>query len=114
MEIRITREETHYLIRFAGLLDSVTIPPLENELMKIAKADHTVFVFDLESLDFIGSDGLRVFFRFWKATKPRDARILLCGVNKSIRAIFFHGGLANLFEFVDSRKEAIHSLTPKK
>lgn len=89
---------------FEGRLDAVTSEGVEALIME-AIGDEGRYLYDLSSLGYISSAGLRVLLATTKAIKRRKGRFVMCAPNTDIRHILDISGFATLFPLADSVAE---------
>lgn len=70
-----------------GSLDSETAPQLSAALGNIDDSVSAV-VFDMKSLEFISSAGLRVIFTVLKAQKSRGGRVAVSNMSPGVKKVF--------------------------
>lgn len=94
MEIGKTRNEGTLLIKLTGRLDTTTAPHLEAELKESIEGAETL-VFDLASLEYLSSAGLRVLLSAQKSMN-RQGKMVVRNVNETIAEIFEVTGFADI------------------
>jgi anti-anti-sigma factor len=94
---------------FEGRLDAVTSDQVEGELMA-AIADNGRYLYDLTSLEYVSSAGLRVLLATSKQIQRQQGAFVMCGANPNVRHILDISGFATLFQLVDSRAEGLQFL----
>jgi anti-anti-sigma factor len=67
-------------------------------------------IFDLSAVDYISSVGLRVFMLAMKRTAPEGGRMVLAGLQASVREVFEISRLHLVFQLVDSPQKALEAL----
>jgi len=89
LDIR-TVEHTNAALRLSlsGSLDSETYPVLESCLNEKMTDQTQLVAFDLQSLDFISSAGLRVFFATVKKLKARGGRVAVSNMQPGVKKVF--------------------------
>jgi len=75
-------------IKLTGSLDTATAPELERELVPVLGGPVKDIVFDLASLKFISSAGLRVFSSARKALKERGGQASFVNLQPQIQEVF--------------------------
>ena len=84
IEKKINQEELTLIV--SGRLDTQTAPELEAEL-DASLAGVKELIFDMSSLDYVSSAGLRVILKAQKIMNTQGA-MKLTGVNESIMEVF--------------------------
>lgn len=75
-------------VRLTGSLDTATAPELERQLQPMLATDVKDIVFDLLSLRFISSAGLRVFSSVRKTLKERGGQASFVNMQPQIKEVF--------------------------
>ena len=75
-------------IKLTGSLDTATAPELERQLVPVLGGPVKDIVFDLASLKFISSAGLRVFSSARKALKERGGQASFVNLQPQIQEVF--------------------------
>lgn len=75
-------------VQLAGNLDSETAPELERQLAPVLSGAVKDVVFDLATLKFISSAGLRVFGATRKTLKERGGQASFINMQPQIREVF--------------------------
>jgi anti-anti-sigma factor len=75
-------------VRLTGSLDTATAPELERQLQPILATSVKDIVFDLLSLKFISSAGLRVFSSARKTLKERGGQASFVNMQPQIKEVF--------------------------
>ncbi len=86
-------------------LDIETVKDFKAALYPILAAHHKL-VFDLSRIQFIDSSGLGVFLTCLRAVNSKGGDLKLCGLSKSIRAIFEIVRLNKIFGIFETREDA--------
>ena len=104
MKIEINDSNGVVAFIFEGRLDAVSAESAEPVIME-AIADKGRYLYDLSSLAYISSAGLRVLLATTKAIKRREGRFVMAAPNENIRHILEISGFASLFPLVDTLEE---------
>jgi anti-anti-sigma factor len=75
-------------VKLIGNLDSATAPDLERQLLPVLDGTIKDVVFDLASLKFISSAGLRVFAMVRKTLKDRGGQASFINLQPQIQEVF--------------------------
>lgn len=94
MEIKKTKNGNELSIAVAGKLDTTTAPLLEAELKRSIGGVERL-VFDLESLEYLSSAGLRVLLSAQKLMN-RQGEMIIKNANDTIADIFEVTGFSNI------------------
>lgn len=69
-----------------GRLDTMTAPELEEEIKAVK--DVSLLVFDLTSLEYVSSAGLRVILQAQKTMNACNGKLILKHVNELVMSVF--------------------------
>ncbi|MBO4571092.1 MAG: STAS domain-containing protein [Bacteroidales bacterium] len=98
MEIKINRQEETIIISFIGRFDTAAFMDVNKAVEPLlAEADKSI-ILDCEEMSYISSSGLRTFLTIRKASQAKGGRVVIKGMNDSIRSVFMMTGFLNLFE----------------
>jgi anti-sigma B factor antagonist len=88
MKINIINGENDVTIALEGRLDTLTQAELSAELEKVFAAASVNLVFELSSLDYISSAGLRVLLTAQKKVDSLGSTMKIVGAKPEIKEIF--------------------------
>ncbi len=111
MDIQIKELGETRIIRLAGRLDGTTMQQAEAAFMQLAELGLKQYVYDLSSLDYISSAGLRVMLLSVKKTRAAGGRLALFGLNDNVSEIFRISGFSAIFTIVGTEDEALGVVT---
>ena len=94
LNINKEKNATELKVALEGRLDTTTAPQLESEL-KEALDGITSLVFDLATLEYVSSAGLRVFLAAQK-TMNKQGQMVMTNVSKEVMEIFEVTGFADM------------------
>ena len=87
LKITVTRSKPHTLA-LAGRLDTNTAPELDKELDKVLTGGRIErLVFDVASLDYLSSAGIRCFIRARKAIEPGGGKVAVVNPKPAVRKV---------------------------
>ncbi len=89
---------------FEGRLDAVSAEHAEAAIMEAIAAKGR-YLYDLSSLAYISSAGLRVLLATTKAIQRHGGRYVMAAPNQDVRHILDISGFATLFPLVDTVDE---------
>jgi len=95
---------------FQGRLDAVTSESVEADIMP-AITEGGRYLYNLASLDYVSSAGLRVLLATSKEIQRRQGRFVMCAPNSNVRHILEISGFASIFHLVDTVEEGRRVLT---
>ena len=104
MQIEINEATGIVSFIFAGRLDAVTSEEAETDMQKaITKGGR--YLYNLASLDYISSAGLRVLLASTKEIQRHQGRFVMCAPNENVRHILEISGFASIFHLVETLEE---------
>lgn len=71
-----------------GQLDSLTAPDLDKSIQTSLTQNIKTLIFDLQSLSFISSAGLRVFAKTRKTLKSREGDVFFINITPQVKKVF--------------------------
>ncbi len=95
------------VLRPVGRLDSGTAPELVDLVLAVFKKGVRKVVFDLSRLDYISSAGLRVILMAGKMLRKDLGRVVLVGLNETVREVFATSGFLALFPIGDTLEDGL-------
>lgn len=90
-----------YVLRPQGRLDLHGGALLQQQLMACGP-DHTLWVIDLEGIDFIDTSGLGSLVSGLNLSREHQCRLVLCNLQAAVKLIFEITQLDRIFEIFDS------------
>ena len=96
-------------VAFAGELDISRADEVERELERIEGESPTTLVFDLRSLEFLDSTGLRIILGADSRGRREGRRVAIVPGPEKVQRVFRITLLDRRLEFVDSPEEAAGS-----
>ena len=110
MEVTTTHYKRCSLVKATGRVDSQTAPQLEQVFEEINQAGQFNIIFDMSSLNFVSSAGLRVMINTQKKAKRLSrGELVLAGVPERIYEALDLAGFIPLFSIFDQVVEAVGS-----
>ena len=110
MEITTTHYKRCSLVKATGRVDSQTAPQLEQVFEEINQAGQFNIVFDMSSLNFVSSAGLRVMINTQKKAKRLSrGELVLASVPERIYEALDLAGFIPLFGIFEQVVEAVGS-----
>jgi anti-anti-sigma factor len=99
MKITILERDGEQVAQLEGRLDTSASTQAEQDMQPLYETTSRVIVLDCTQLQYISSSGLRLFLGLLKASKPKGIRVVITGLNESLRQVFAMTGFTSLFEF---------------
>ena len=90
------------------------MPTLLRKLKKssrMPKGQTSRVLFDLSSLEYLSSAGLRVLLGAAKEMRRKDGKIVLCALNEFVKEIFEVSGFQSLIPITESVESGIKELS---
>ncbi len=109
-EIVSVNAEAHegaVLVSPRGDVDMSRSPVLRQTLHDVQSRKPQRMVVNLESVDYMDSSGLATLVEAMRSAKSADTKMVLCGMNDKVRAIFEIARLHHFFTIVDTVDEAV-------
>lgn len=94
-------------IEAEGFLDAHTFEEMENLIASIFRQNVFKIVVKLEKLDYISSAGAGVFVGAIGRAKENRGDIVFLKPSPNVREVFDLLGLSQIFQYADTREEAI-------
>lgn len=98
MEITETQHPTATVLALSGRLDGLASPALEQRIDASLAAGAKILVFDLSSLAYVSSAGLRVFLTAAKKFKTTGGRATFVALPAAIREVFELSGFLTVLD----------------
>jgi anti-anti-sigma factor len=104
--MRIETNEDNGIVSFIfeGRLDAVTSEDAEAAMMA-AITEGGRYLYNLASLEYISSAGLRVLLATTKDIQRKQGRFVMCAPNQNVRHILDISGFASIFRLVETLEE---------
>jgi anti-anti-sigma factor len=111
MEIIQKEENGIVSIEIKGRLDADSSPEAEKVVKEALKDQTTRVLFNLSSLEYLSSAGLRVLLGAAKEMRRKDGKIVLCALNEFVKEIFEVSGFQSLIPIADTVESGIKELS---
>ncbi|HEY3916340.1 MAG TPA: STAS domain-containing protein [Stellaceae bacterium] len=109
MEISEQQRDGTTILRFSGRLDGTNSAATDTKLADTVGRNPTL-ILDLAALDYISSAGLRVLLKAAKQSQTAKQKLLLAGLQPSVKQVFEISGFSTLFATFASCDDALASL----
>ena len=93
MRIATSKRPLSAILSVSGRLDGLSGPELERQFRALCDSDIRNIVFDLSSLDYVSSAGLRVFLLAAKTLRAEGGSTGFAGLTPTVREVFEVSGL---------------------
>jgi anti-sigma B factor antagonist len=104
LTIRSERDGHAHVVRLIGELDINTAQDFEDELKRVEATAAREIIVDLSGLNFIGSDGLKVFIHANARSRDGAGRLMLVRGSDEVQSTFEMSGLLSRLPFDDDRE----------
>jgi anti-anti-sigma factor len=109
MDINEQRADGATILQFSGRLDGTNSATTDTSLADAVGRNPTL-ILDLAKLDYISSAGLRVLLKAAKQAQTAKQKLLLAGLQPSVKQVFEISGFSTLFATFDTNDAALASL----
>lgn len=109
MEISFTDAGDVKIVRFEGMIDTVTAADVEGALMQLLSEGVNKLLLNFERLSYINSIGLRVILVVAKQLKRSEGELRICSLNEPVREVFDITGFSTILNVTESEPEALES-----
>ncbi|MEV7802802.1 STAS domain-containing protein [Microbispora sp. NPDC088329] len=106
-QVSVAQSPPFTLITLSGELDVLTVSTLREQVAPLLARPATRLLFDLESLRFIDSAGLRVLIDACVRTPPKDGDGAVCGMSPHMLHLFSLLGLTARLTMYPTRADAL-------
>lgn len=110
MEVTISKRRHATIFSLKGRLDSNTAPQFEKQLQDLLRHPDSHLIFDLDSLDYISSAGLRVMLNTAKAYNASPYRFAACAMQDHVQEVFEISGFDSFIVIHHSLEESLAAL----
>ncbi len=110
VNIEKEKKENIHFIRVSGEVDAGSSIHLDNAFKEVLEAGESHIAVDLSRLAYISSAGLGVFVSYLDEFELKKIKLVLFGVQETVRQVFDILGLEKLITIVENEDEAIEKL----
>lgn len=96
-----------------GRLDAMTAPAAEATINKTIESGTSNLLMNLSGLDYVSSAGLRILLATAKKLSRQNGKIVLCGLQDTVREVFTISGFLSIFPVAVDEAEAAKSFEAK-
>lgn len=109
MDISEQRADGATILQFSGRLDGTNSAAADTKLAD-AVSRNPALILDLAALDYISSAGLRVLLKAAKQAQTAKQKLILAGLQPSVKQVFEISGFSTLFATFATSEDALSSL----
>jgi anti-anti-sigma factor len=106
-EYTITNEGSLKCITAKGRIDSLSSSDIQRVFDELILSGERTLLFDMASVHYVSSAGIRVFISTQKSLKKAGGEIILSGITDPVFEIFKMSGLVALFRMAAGREEIL-------
>ena len=108
MKTDISDDGAKVVVSVDGRLDAATSASFEDAVEALPRlAPPRRILFDLASMEFISSAGLRSFLILGKACRASGASLAFCSLNAMVADVFKISGFSSMFKVFADRQKAL-------
>lgn len=108
MQIQARYLDRITILAISGDIDLATSPELRKALLhELREARMPRVVLNLKAVRYIDSSGVASLVEGLKASRDLGARLILCGMNTTVREVLQLSKLLKIFETYESEEQAI-------
>ena len=100
MKTTVETKEGKALVTFEGVLDSYIAEEVGEQLEPLNELEDTEITLDCTKLEYIASNGLRLFLLLLRNTKANGCQIFIKGASLELMDIFKATGFDKCFQFI--------------
>jgi len=97
------------IVRFSGMIDTVTASDAEAALMQLLSDGHNKLLLNFEQLSYINSIGLRVVLMVAKQLKHSAGELRICSLNEPVQEVFDITGFSSILNVEVSEEMALRA-----
>lgn len=108
-EIEVLQEKSEQatILRPQGEIDLSRAPALRVHLSRALGSGPPRLVIDLENVPYMDSSGVATFVEAMQIARKRGSKLILCGMQERVRAIFEIARLDMVFTILTDTEEAL-------
>jgi anti-anti-sigma factor len=110
MDIAVSIEKGHALIRLAGRLEATQVPELSTAIQKVLREGPHNLILDCSDLNYVASMGLRCFLLARKEARAAGGQLVFFGLNDNVRSVFSITGFDKIAQVRANFEEALSCL----
>lgn len=107
LEISVEKREGVVIVAPHGEIAYTEATAFQTAVRQASAPRPPKLIVDLSRVDYMNTPGLAVLVEALQSTRKAKTRLILCGINPRVKAIFQIAKLNTVFEIVDSLDSAI-------
>lgn len=108
MEILKNNNNKIICISIKDAMSGALTPEDEKNIRDLLEEDNPLLIFDLSSLEYLGSASLRAILDAARRIKSKQGKVVLCCPNRYVREIFEVSGFGALIPMADSVESGLN------
>ena len=109
MDIHVEHSGGITIVEMLGELDSVTAPSVQEQILPLAQKGSRVLL-DMSAVAYMSSAGLRMLLLLYRRINDNAGKVVIAGLNDSVRDIMSITGFLDYFVTVQTRHEGLQAL----
>jgi len=109
LEVNESREGEVVVVNLAGRLDTSTATDFDFAMEPHADKPARILL-DLSGIQYVSSAGLRVFLMLAKKLQKAQGKLVLCGLNPTVREVFDIAGFSKILQIEPDRSAGLQRL----
>ena len=108
-KIRVSWEspaDLYSLVQVEGILNESSTDHFEKELLNCISSGQARLILDLQNLSYVSSRGWGILISLLQRIRELNGDIKIVGMQTSVRHVFKHTGLENIFESYEDISQA--------
>lgn len=95
------------VVDIEGRLNTSTSPEADAFFKELIGDGATKILINLEEMDYTSSTGLRVILYTGKQLSKVNGKLVICGLNPTVKEVFDMAGFSAMFDVYDTEEEAL-------
>ena len=108
--VESSRENDAVVLSVKGRMDATAAPEFDKHLARLMDGGDTIFILDLEGLEYISSAGVRSILVLAKNLKNKDGKFFLAAATPPVMKVFKMSGFEAIIPIRESVASAMAQL----
>lgn len=100
MDVRIAKEGSKTLVRLVGRIDTSNAGKFSEDIQPLMEGDMPEIELDCSQMEYINSQGLRLFLILQKSVNARHGKMILKNMNPKVKEVFDITGFSSIIKIV--------------